>query len=366
MDPKIHTEKTVTSYQLFALLMSIMLGVGVLNLPRTLTDNIRTADGWISLFLAGIIVLLIYLFIIFAFKSHDIPSIDVYMEQAFGRWVSKVLCILISGYFLLLTGWQAVAMSEMIRYFLLEKTPNYLVIILIILLCGYVVYYPLPTLVRVACLFLPIALIVLLFVLGIGTKDSVLYNIRPVASEGFLPIVKNIQYALQSFQGIEVVMILFASLQSKANPNRGGAYALAFVTVIYMVTYLVVVSVLGVIEVQTLTWPTITLTHAAETNVLFTERMDTFLITAWTLQFFTTSMIALYAAVYLLDKSLPIRRGYLLLSCTIIAAVIAVLPETTFQIQKVSTWQQYVFVFIFVILPFVCYILVSIKKKVRA
>ncbi|WEG15294.1 GerAB/ArcD/ProY family transporter [Alkalihalophilus pseudofirmus] len=356
---------TLTTYQLAVSLISMMLGVGLLNLPRTLTDHLDTADGWISVIIAGLGMGIFYLFIIYAFKKHQVSSLDDYMSIAFGDILNKIISLAIAFYFLVLCGWQAVAMSEMIRYFLLESTPYYLVICIIIVLCAYAVYHSLPTIVRVACFFFPISFLVLLFVLGLGARDASLYNLRPVAPEGIGPIIKNLKYALQPFQGIELILILLASVQKKAKTTKAGIGALSFVTVFYVTTYIVVVSVLGVVEVQTVIWPTIALTHAADSSLLFTERMDSFLITTWTLQFFLTSVFSLYAATYLLDKSLPIKRGYLIIGATIITCTIALIPQTTDQISKVSDWQQYGFAVIFMLLPILCYVLVMIRRKVK-
>ncbi|MDV2686476.1 GerAB/ArcD/ProY family transporter [Alkalihalophilus lindianensis] len=356
---------TLTTYQLAVCLISTMLGVGLLNLPRALTTHLDTADGWISALIAGIGMCLIYLFTMYAFKKHHVSSIDEYMNQAFGVIISKIINTAIAFYFLVLCGWQAVAMSEMVRFFLLEQTPYYLIICSIIVLCAYATYYSLATIVRVACFFFPISVIVLVFVLGLGAKDASLYNIRPVAPEGLWPIIMNLPYALQPFQGIELIFILMASVQKKAKMTKAGIGALFFVTALYAITYVVVVSVLGVVEVQTVLWPTIDLTHAADSTLLFTERVDTFLITTWTLQFFLTSVFSLYAAIFLLNKTFPVRRGYLIIGATIVTCTIAVIPQTTDQISAVSDWQQYAFVTIFILLPILCYLMVMIRRKVK-
>lgn len=53
-------QRTLTNVQFAAVLMTTLLGVGVLNLPRTMTVNLNTADGWISVLIAGIAVSLIF------------------------------------------------------------------------------------------------------------------------------------------------------------------------------------------------------------------------------------------------------------------------------------------------------------------
>lgn len=56
----VYTQRTLTNVQFGAVLMTALLGVGVLNLPRTMTVNMNTADGWISVIIAGVAVSLIF------------------------------------------------------------------------------------------------------------------------------------------------------------------------------------------------------------------------------------------------------------------------------------------------------------------
>ncbi|MEB5478113.1 GerAB/ArcD/ProY family transporter [Shouchella clausii] len=362
----VYTQRTLTNVQFGAVLMTALLGVGVLNLPRTMTVNMNTADGWISVIIAGVAVSLIFLFNVFAFKSHHVDSIDVYMERAFGKWVSNFLCIVIATYFLVQSSWQVVAMSEMIRYFLLEETPYYVVIGMIVILSAYAVFYPFATVVRICCFFLPISLIVLLLILGLSAEEVDMYRLRPIAPEGFWPIFANVKEALQAFQGAEIMLLILAFLRTGTKPKKSGVLAFSTITVIYMLIYGIVVSSLGVAEVKTLVWPTIALTQAAESGAFFSGRLNSLLISTWTLQFFTTIVIALFATVHLLDKRLPIRRGYLLLVCAILVFAIGILPQTFYQITMIGNWEQYAFLTIFAVLPFLCYLTVAIKKKVKA
>ncbi|WP_144557758.1 GerAB/ArcD/ProY family transporter [Shouchella miscanthi] len=360
---QIQTSHTLTTYQLTVSLLCVLLGVGVMNLPRTLTVDIGTADGWLSILFGGILITLQYAFVCFAFKRHNVHSIDEYTTKAFGAFISKAICLLLTIYFLLLGGWQAVAMSEMIRYFLLESTPHYVSIVTVLLLCAFAVYYSLPTIVRVACFFLPLTVVVLFLVLLIGFRDASILNIRPVAPEGMLPILLNSKNGLQSFQGIEVIFILLASIQKTVRPIKAGLGALMFATLLYAFTYLIVVATVGTVEVQLLTWPTITLTHASESSLLFTERADSFLITTWILQFFLTSLFTLYSAVFLLKKVFPVSRNWLIPPATISMIGLALWPQTIDDITKVSEYQQFAFVSFFFILPVTCYALVSLRKK---
>ncbi|MFS0788863.1 GerAB/ArcD/ProY family transporter [Shouchella sp. 1P09AA] len=355
--------QTITTYQLAAALLSMILGVGVMNLPRTLTVDIGTADGWISIIFGGVVITLQYVFVCHAFKKHNISSIDQYSRKAFGVILSKAISIMMAIYFLILGGWQAVAMSEMIRYFLLENTPHYVSIVTIILLCAFGVYYSLPTIIRVACFFLPISVVVLLFVLIVGFRDASLLNIRPVAAEGLLPVLLNSRNGLQAFQGVEIILLLMASLQKGVRPVKAGIGALLFSTLLYAMTYLIVVATVGTVEVQMLTWPTITLTHASESSLLFTERADSFLITTWILQFFLTSLLTLYAAVKLFKNVFSVKGNWLIIPATIGMILIALWPQTTDDITKVSEMQQYAFVGIFFLLPLLCYGVVSLKRK---
>ncbi|MEN0643599.1 GerAB/ArcD/ProY family transporter [Alkalicoccobacillus gibsonii] len=358
--------ETLTTFRLTVLLINCMLGVGFLVIPRHLTAIINSPDGWISLLFSGVIVLLAVFLLFYFFKKHQVKDIVEYSELAFGSIVSKVICALLVLYFCTLIGYEAVAMSEMVRFFLLEKTPQMLIIFIIIFLAAYLAIKPFSTLVRVCVFFLPFCLFVVFFIFVSGIEEVNINNLRPVLHEGLAPLYKGFFNTTLSFLGLESLLVLLAFTTSKTKKIRAATIAIGSTTLLYSITYIIVVGALSYQEVMTLTWPTISFIQTFSIQGIFIERLDSLLLSTWILQFFTLCAINMFNCCYLMEKRFSIRP---LITCLIVvpvAYIVAYIPEDTAEIVFLSNIVDRTGLACLVGLPLICYLFVSIKKKVTS
>ncbi|MBR8646247.1 GerAB/ArcD/ProY family transporter [[Brevibacterium] frigoritolerans] len=123
----------ILSGELAAIISCSMLGIGMLTLPRTITDKINSSDGWIVLILNGISIALFICLLVVLLKKHKVASYYTYMEEAYGKWLSKIIGLIVVVYFIGVASFEVLAMSEMVRFYLLEETPVEIVILTLIL-----------------------------------------------------------------------------------------------------------------------------------------------------------------------------------------------------------------------------------------
>lgn len=66
-------------------------------------------------------------------KKHKVANYYTYMEEAYGKWLSKLIGLVVVVYFIGVASFEVLAMSEMVRFYLLEETPVEIVILTMIL-----------------------------------------------------------------------------------------------------------------------------------------------------------------------------------------------------------------------------------------
>ncbi|MCM2674513.1 GerAB/ArcD/ProY family transporter [Alkalicoccobacillus plakortidis] len=355
---------SISTYQLTILIINCMLGVGFLVLPRRITVTLDSPDGWISLLISGLIILFAVLLLFYFFSKHKVKDIVEYTELAFGKWMSKFICILLVLYFISLTGYEAVAMSEMVRFFLLETTPQMLVVSIILVLAAYLGSSPINTLVRVCMFFLPFCLVVVFFIFLSGLKEVNINNLRPVLESGFNPFVKGFFSTSLSYLGLESLLIFTAFTSAKTKKVKAAVIGIGSTSVLYALTYIIVVGALSYQEVKTLTWPTISFIQTFSIHGIFLERLDSFLLSTWILQFFTICAINTFNICYILEKTFSLKP---LTSCFIIvplAFLVAYIPSDSTEIFLLANFVDRGGLICLIVLPLICFITVSIKKKV--
>ncbi|MDQ0206077.1 GerAB/ArcD/ProY family transporter [Alkalicoccobacillus murimartini] len=356
----------ISTYQLTILIINCMLGVGFLVLPRKVTIVLDSPDGWISLLFSGGVILIAVLLLFYYFSKHNVKDIVEYSQLAFGNWLSKILCVLLVVYFVAIAGYEAVAMSEMVRFFLLETTPQMLVVFIILVLAAYLASSPVNTLIRICVFFLPFCLVVVFFIFLSGAKEVNINNLLPILETGFDPFTKGFFSTSLSYLGLESLLIFTAFTSAKTKKVRAAITGVAFTSILYAITYIIVVGTLSYQEVKTLTWPTISFIQTFTIHGIFLERLDSFLLSTWILQFFTICAINLFNACYIMEKTFSVKPFKTCFVLVPLAYLVAYIPRDSTEIVILGNIVDRSGLFLLMVLPFLCFVTVMIKKKVTA
>ncbi|MFB0634491.1 spore germination protein [Bacillus rugosus] len=359
------TPLKLNTFQGIAIIANTMLGAGLLTLPRALTTKANTPDGWISLILEGVIfILFIYLNTLIQ-KKHKYSSLFEYLQEGLGKWIGSIFGLLICCYFIGVASFETRAMAEMVKFFLLEKTPIQ-VIILTFICCGiYLIVGGLSDVSRLFPFYLMVTIIILLIVFGISFKIFDISNLRPVLGEGLGPIANSLTVVSISFLGMEIMLFLPEHMKKKKYTFRYAAFGFLIPIMLYILTYIIVVGALTAPEVKTLIWPTISLFQSFELKGIFIERFESFLLVVWIIQFFTTFVIYGYFAANGLKKTfgLSTKKSMVLIGAAVY--YFSLWPDDANQVMMYSDYLGYIFVGLF-LLPFILFFIVALKRRFTA
>lgn len=357
-------KQTLSTVQLTVLTATTLLGVEFLILPRVLTVTANSTDGWLTIVVGALYTFILTCLALYFMGRHHATDLYTYGYMSFGKIGGTLLLFLINVYFWLSSSYQIAAMAEMIRFYLLPSTPTSLIKVLIFLLIAYLLSGSLQTILRVSSIIFPLTLLVAGTILLFSIKEMDIGHMNPPFTNGVTNVLFNPNGVFFPFAGIEIVYFLLPFVNKKAKVSLSVLSTLVLLSIIYIITYLIVVLNLGEREVKTLVWPTISFIQSFETEGIFIERMEGFLLSTWIMQFFSTSVIYSFLSGYSLRKYTKIKKSFSGMAIAVaISMVVCLYFQHTLDIRILRLMSFYGFEVV-LLLPFIYFLIYSIKRKV--
>ncbi|MGX6445099.1 GerAB/ArcD/ProY family transporter [Neobacillus sp. K501] len=276
MKPKTNN---VSNKQLVFFIIQAQIGVGILSLPHDVA-LIAKQDSWISTLIAGVFSQVI-IFILWGL-CRRFPTLTLYqiLSELLGKVLGKVIIFSYALYFMVTGSLVLARYSDILDKWILPRTPNWITMVLILIICIYIVYEGLTSIARFYVLVSPI-LILLIVLISYTMKDANFLYIFPIGENGFQTILKGSKEASFSMLGFEVYLFIHPFVQSS---EKGKLKAITtsniFVTLFY--TFLVFASVVYFetsADIALTPEPILYMIKAYSFQVL--ERTDLFFLSLW-------------------------------------------------------------------------------------
>lgn len=218
-------------------------------------------------------------------KKHKVANYYTYMEEAYGKWLSKLIGLVVVVYFIGVASFEVLAMSEMVWFYLLEETPVEIVILTMILASVHLLTGKIKAIAKACVFFLPLTIVIVLLIYLFSLRVVEIKTCSLFSRKEFSRHERN---GLRNFVffGIELFIFLFGVVKNQNKVRNGVLIGFFIPLILYVITYVLVVATLTVPEVKAVTWPTISFIQSYEVTGIFLERMELFLLITWILQFF--------------------------------------------------------------------------------
>lgn len=346
-------EEKISGKALALLMVATILGVRFLSLPRDIA-RISGADGWLAVLTCGVLLpLLIWL----AYRlARYFPDQDViqYSQALLGRLPGQLFGWLLVLFVLMITAINIRMFSDVIKVFLLSRTPLDVVVIAMLLTCLPLVTGGAESIARIVQLFVPLVLIFFFAIIMGSLYNADFGELLPVLEEGWRPVLAGLPLAVTNFIGLGVIYFFFPNVK-KDNQDKLGPWLLAGVMLPWLViTILVIVSqaVFGREEIGALLYPIVSLSMAATLPAsAFLERLDLFFIIFWILSSFNSIAITYYLAIRALQQLLGLAEPQpLAWQFLPLLYFLAMVPENMEERSTLLLWLSYVggiFVFLY-------------------
>ena len=350
--------------QLRSTLILSVIGVGILGLPRTLSEAAGT-DGWFLLIMAGTIVTIlayIYGYIIQSFPGmnwFEVLSINL------SRPIAYIVSVYFFIYFIVTAGYVIRIFAAVIKMMLLlRNTPREILVLSFLLVVGYVGRKGIETLGRLAeSLVIPL-LIFTIIIFAVSTEDIEVVNFLPILQTSPIDLVKGLPSIIFNFLGIELILIFGSFVNKPKDSAKTSAMATLIILVVYFFLIASVLGLLGDQQMRYLVWPAITALESVYIGGGFIENIAVLLMSVWVIVAFTTVAPIYLASGIMLSEIFKTKEyNYLTLPLIPILYTAANWSKSLADVYKdLEVINRYMGIGVLVIIPLILLIVMKIRK----
>lgn len=108
----------IPTSQAVVILINYVPAVGILTLPRTATEKLKTPDVWITVIVGGLIAMVAGVIIVKLSQQFPGKTFYQYSQEIVGKWVGALFSLLIIGYFVMLSSFEVRVLGEVTSFFI--------------------------------------------------------------------------------------------------------------------------------------------------------------------------------------------------------------------------------------------------------
>lgn len=357
------SDDKITTTQASIFLTNSVLGAGILTLPRGVVEIVKTPDVWLSVLLGGLVVLGVIF--VMVKLSQQFPGLTIYQYARLivGKIPGGALCSLLILYYLVIAGFEARVLVEIMVFFLLEGTPSWAIVIPFIWVSTYLVFGGINAIARVFQIIIPISVIVLVIAYGFSFHLFEINNLRPLLSEGLVPVVKGLKSTILIYSGCEVIMTLVGHMEYPKEAMKAMTVGIGIPLLIYLSTVIVVVGGMSVDAVMRSTWPTIDLMRTFEITGLFFERFEFPFLVIWIMQMFCNFSSFYFNASLGISQIFKVSRTWAILGLIPVIFIFTMIPKRINDVFNLGNDIGYAGIILFFLVPCLLSLIYIIRKK---
>ncbi|AUO05887.1 spore gernimation protein [Paenibacillus sp. lzh-N1] len=357
------SDDKITTKQTAVFLTNTVLGAGILTLPRGVTEQVQTPDAWLSVLIGGAIVILVIWVMVKLSQQFPGNTIYQYSRRIVGTVPGGFLSVLLIIYFIIIAGFEIRVLAEVTMFFLLEGTPIWAIVIPFIWVGSYLVFGGINSIARLYQIILPISLFFLLLCFVFSLRIFQIDHLRPVLSDGILPVIKGLKSTILVFSGCEVVMTLVAFMQHPEKAFKAMAVGIGIPLVLYFLTVVMVIGGLSVDSTVTSTWPTINLMRSFEIPGFLFERLEFPLLVIWVMQMFCNFCSFFFNASLGVSQVFGLKYRYAIFGLIPLIFISTMTPVRMMEVFSLGDAIGYMGIILFLLIPVFLSIVFMIRKK---
>ena len=197
----------VEDFGLFTTIVVAVVGVGIFSAPREAIDKV-SSDAWILTIICGIIVSLLVYLIYKVMKKNNFEDLTSILRNNFGKIFGGIIAITFSIYSIFIVSLGMREFVEVIKLYLLRRTPTEFILMITILTGTYLVRGEIGDLIKFNEISFWIMFIPVFAVLMLTVINADFTNLLPVLHNKPSEYFKASKYILFCFGGIEIAYLV--------------------------------------------------------------------------------------------------------------------------------------------------------------
>ncbi|GGE36404.1 germination protein GerLB [Pullulanibacillus camelliae] len=313
---------------------AMVIGVGLLSLPRDVDLVTYVADGWISILIGGAAAAL------FAYICAKLAS--RFPKQTFYTYASRLvpkpialgITVILICHFLFICIYEVRVISDVAKLYIFFKTPVEIISLIFLLVVVYAVRGQSVGILRLNMMFLPIILFIVLFVYTLSVNTFDINNLLPFFVTPPLNLLKGAQKAYLSFAGFEIVLFYISFMNKPDKAPRAVVIGMLFPIVLALLIFIFSIAVFSVTTREIL-YPTIEMAKEIFADIGFFERIEAVFFTIWIMTIYNTAAMAFDVAVIATKSIYPkLKKMHYVLIFTPLIYLVAMIPQSYDAIEK--------------------------------
>ena len=332
---KFHTysDEMITYKQIRIAVPSMIIGVGVLSLPRGIASATLGADGWIPLVITGAMQMIIIYLMAKLASNFPKQTFLSYASKLVSKPVATILTLLFALFFIGVAAYDIRMLGHTSEQYLFTNTPVEVVTLTFLLVVIYAVAGSRAAIFRLNMVFLPIILIVLLVVLLLSFKFINFSNVLPVFETDLKGYWNGIRTSALSYIGVSIILFYTAFVDKPKKVPKAAAIGMCIPIIVYILVYVICILVFGQLATSHLLFPTVDLAKRVDLSGGILERMEAIFFTVWTLGVFTTAVMSFDMVILALQSIFrKMKKIHLVFILSPIMYYISMVPKNTNQI----------------------------------
>lgn len=317
----------ITPYQNLSILILVSFVLQAMLMPIILTD-VDGPEGWVSIFLAGILVYFAIRAVNKAMKGYDDDTIISISNKLFPKFIAKIIGIYYILMFLTVNSLIMKDFAEQIKLMMLFRSPISTIIITILLTAAYATKKGIQTIANITNIALLVALIPYLLIIIFSTYYADYTNIFPLYPMDVEGLLKSVPNAILSFFGFSVLLFSNSRVVTKEKNLKINKRYLKISTVLYIGCYLLIIVKFGTKEAANLVWPFVSIMKFVNIPGFFFESTEIVGLCLQMIVVFTSICILAYFTNLAMQETFQTRENgyFMFIQIPILYLIAAGLP----------------------------------------
>jgi spore germination protein len=341
---------------------SMVIGIGILTLPRLVARVTESSDGWMSILIAGILA--IFLAWVAAKLASRFPQMTfiTYTERIATKPVAIILTCLMFIYFFFFSAYITRGIAIIAKQYLFDETPVEVIALIFILIITYAVAGSRVGLLRLNLLFFPIVLFFIVMLLSFSTGLVELKNLKPFFVTNWTGIFQGVKESIFSLLGFEIILFYISYMNRPKDAPKAAVIGVAIPVVLYLFTYLIVISVFAIEPTREVMYPTIELAKEVELPGQFFERLESVFFVIWIMTIFNTGSMAFDICILSISSIFKkAKKMTLIWALSPLVYMVSMMPQDIIEYSNFGKYVSYLGLVIVGIIPSTLLIIAKIR-----
>ncbi|MBF8982839.1 endospore germination permease [Lutibacter sp. B2] len=358
-------KETLTNRQIAFVLFGVIVGYGVLSLPKNIAENAGTG-GWFTLLIGTSIAIIFVYILTYLAYVHKNKTIYEYSNLLVGKFITYIFMIIYIIYFFMLFTMIIRMSCEAIKLTVLIKTPVWALCFSFLSVVYYAVIKRLGTIAKICEIYgLMIMVSAIIIHLSIFTHGK-LINLRPFfVVEDISAYLKGTLTTVFPFLGIEILTIIsFNKKENNKKIFKHIAWMIVFIGIFYILVVESCISVMGADSIIYYKDALISTIRRVDIKSLqFLERLDGIILTIWIMSILCTLFLEAYASIFLISKVFK-KSNFkgLAFIVMILSFIVAQMPKSLDEVEQILEYISYVGIVTAGVIPTILFLITKVKK----